>query len=132
MTSSGRATGRKTIVPTISITSSPTARATSPFAMPAIFGMNGAPAANPSNSRPSANGSSNRSNRAMPSASNGAMMKFANSAKTTSLTFRSGDTICCSLSPRPISDMLETRKTKTESRATAAKNSVTGGLSFKR
>lgn len=92
-------------------------------------GMNGAPAESPSNSRPIANGSSSRSNRAMPSASAGAMIKFASSENGISLMFRSGNTICCSVSPRPISDILARRNTTTEIFETAANNAVTGWLS---
>ncbi len=61
----------------------------------------------------------------MPSASNGAMTKLATSARVTSLMFRNGCRTCCNRSPRPISDMLDTRKTITDSSATAAKNAVT-------
>ena len=73
-------------------------------------GRNGAPAAVPSKISATPKGSSRRSNRAVPNAAMGIKMKFAISARETSLRLRRGSRICVTPKLRPTANMLETTK----------------------
>src|SRR5688500_8196959 len=125
---SGRANGRKRMVPNVSRTTRAAPTAASPRAVAITFGRNGAPAAPPSRTKPIACDGSGGITRVTDHANAGATTKFKPSASSTSRTLRSGAVIAPSVSVRPIASMLLRRKTRIDSSSVCRSESAMSGV----